>query len=73
MTALLEVITSVGAGLIPKEAAKSLIAAAFPISEERVNAMIDPIKVVVATDAEKSAQQSSTEPAKAAEKPSTTE
>lgn len=53
VTALLEVIRSVGTGEIPKDAAKELIAAAFPIAPDRVNKMIDPVEVKPPPDAAK--------------------
>lgn len=45
VTALLDVIRAVGAGEIPKEAAKQIIVSAFPISPDRVDKMIDPVVV----------------------------
>jgi hypothetical protein len=45
VTALLEVIGNVRSGALPKEVAKQIIAAAFPIPPERINSIIDPVSV----------------------------
>lgn len=46
VTSLLEIITNVASGMLPKEAAKAVIKAAFPsFSDEQVNAIVDPIEI----------------------------
>lgn len=45
ITSLVDVITQVGTGALPKETAKAIIAAAFPtISQDVINAIIDPVE-----------------------------
>lgn len=45
VTSLVDIITQVGAGALPKDTAKALIAAAFPLlSQQSVSAIVDPVE-----------------------------
>ena len=45
VTSLVEVITQIGTGAIPKDTAKAILSSAFPtFGEDRINAIVDPIE-----------------------------
>jgi lambda family phage portal protein len=45
VTSLVEVITQIGTGALPKDSAKAIVSAAFPtISQDTINSIVDPIE-----------------------------